>query len=174
MEAYVIVAAIVAGLLLNAWNQQREHLTMDVQRAATNVPALSPSVRTPPSFDNVIKLYRDNYLSYKMTGRNEHKNAYLMAQAQIEKYINDAQAKVNSDAQVAKKFVQDYANSSTQLQSYKDQASTMLRTGPELGDQYMLEKKIRDPIPVDMKPLYIKLGVAGLIAAVGVVALLLK
>lgn len=207
MEALVIVAAIVAGLLLNAWNQRREHLVAGVPAPwkismdrAEYLPGESPEIMigadgkpissfgditrimtaqqraaaAPQGFDATIKVYRDNYLNFKTTGKQEYRIAYIMAQAQIEQYINEAEAKINKDGEEIKKFVQQYSDSGTKLQQYSSQANEVLRTGPEIGDQYTLEKKLREPVSVNMKPIYVKLVVAGLIALVGAVALLLK
>lgn len=162
-EVYLIGAVIILGLLL--WPRaRREHLTTTTTTTTT----------TGPEFDKVVKDYRDNYINFMTTGKPEYKTAYLSAQAQIEKYIKDAEAKIKSDADYMDKFIQQYAGSSTKLQGYKNQAEMVLNTGPGIGDQYRMEKKLREKMEVDLTPLYVKLGIAGLIAAVGIVALFLK
>lgn len=170
MEGYLVIFLIVAGLVLGAY-MRKERLTMDASRTAAT-RTFTPVAGS--SFDKSIKAYRDNYLNYKLTGKQEYKTAYLSAQAVVEQYIADSEKKLKTDAEYVDKVVKDYANANPRLQAYKKDAQNVRAEGPVVEGQYMVEKKLREPQQVDMKSFYIKLGVAGLIMGVGLVAGFLK
>lgn len=174
MEGYLLVFLIAAALLVGAGGLT-EHLSLQGGQAAPDVPPpVLRTTSTSPEFDAAVKAYRDNYVAYKATGRQAYKTAYTAAQAQIEKYIRDSEAKIDKDARYVKKFVTDYANANDKLTSYKNQAAAVRTEGPVIEGQYIVEKKLKEQPKVDLTPLYIKLGVAVLILGVGLVAVFLR
>lgn len=188
MEGYLIGFLIIVGLLLGAY-RKKENMTTCFETntdgtttpttATTKPVTTSTAVATVSAvplsgFDRAVKAYRDNYVSFKVTGKPEYKTAYTAAQGEIEKYIAESETKIKGDADYVSKFVRQYADSSQTLQGYKSKAQTIRTAGPRTQDEYTAEKKRHETPEKDMQPVYIKLVVAGLIAGVGVVALLLR
>ena len=184
MEAYLLIFLII-GVLFLGTRSYKEHFTRSMLSAIAAArspippaPALiapTSTVQTiPDGMRRAIQAYRDNYVAYNVTGKEAHKTAYLSAQAQIERFIRDAETKIKNDAAYVDRFVKEHADANPELARYKGMAEDVRRQGPEIEGQYMVEKKLREPIEVDMKPFYIKLAVALLIGGVGAVALFLR
>jgi hypothetical protein len=184
MEAYLLIFLIIGVLFLGARNY-KEHLTQltaraaeagrpPIPRVATSVASTTVTQTIPDGMRRAIQAYRDNYVAYNVTGKEAHKTAYLSAQAQIERFIRDADTKIQRDAAYVDRFVKEYADANPELLRYKRMAEDVQRQGPEIEGQYMVEKKLNEPVEVDMKPFYIKLAVALLIGGVGAVALFLR
>ncbi len=186
MEGYLVIFLIIVGLVL-ATSTYKEHLTQQTLRVIeermrpptqrlTTSGVVSTTSR-PPAPDGLaraIRAYRENYVAYNVTGKEEHKTAYLAAQAQIEGFIQQAETKIDKDAKYVDGFVKQYASANRDLTRYKNMAEDIKRRGPEIEGQYMVEKKLNEPEEINMRPLYIRLAVAVLIAGVGVVALFLR
>jgi hypothetical protein len=186
MEGYLVIFLIIVGLVLGT-STYKEHLTQQTRRIIeermrpptqrVNTPGIVSTTIIPTAPDGLrkaIQIYRDNYVAYSVTGKEEHKAAYQAAQARIERFIQDAETKIDKDAKYVDRFVKQYADANRDLTRYKNIAEDIKRQGPEVEGQYMVEKKLNEPEELDMRPLYVKLGVAVLIAGVGVVALFLR
>jgi CHASE3 domain sensor protein len=118
-------------------------------------------------FQAALELYRTNYLEYKLTGQVAYKEAYERAQAVIQEYLQNLQAKVNNDASYVDTFVKDYANANQTLMELRDKSQQIQKSGPLLEQQYVVQKRLGETTTrVDYSAYYVKAGI--IVAGLGI------
>lgn len=120
------------------------------------------------SFDDLLELYRTNFVNYKVTGIPAYKSVYERAQDSIERHLQVLTAKLQADSQYINETVDKYQQTNPELTKLSKEMKTIQKTGPELQDQYETQKRIKgEP---DTTYLYIKGGVVIGLIGIGVLA----
>lgn len=121
----------------------------------------------PPQLNNVLDIYRTNYLEYRTTGQAGYKTAYEAAETYINNYMKTLQDKLSEDANYIKDFLDKYGTTNTDLANLQARMKIIRQEGPKMEDAYLTVKKGDVEEPVDYTEYYIRGAV--LAAIVGVV-----
>lgn len=114
------------------------------------------------SFNTLIRSLRDNYIQYKITGSNAHKQSYESAEQGIEKILTTLDSSVRSeDAKISEFYKKDVHSIHDQTQTLH---STLLKENDDLTAAKM--RQSQGSITPNLLPQYIAVGVLGAITLV--------
>lgn len=133
------------------------------------MPAVSASQTMPPELQQVLNLYKTNYIEYRATGRAPFKTAYQTAEKYIIDYLNKLRSKVEDDAKYVSSFLDNYGTAHSELDQLQGKMKTIRSEAPKMEDAYLTIKR-EEELPVDYTQYYVKgailAGVIGVIIAV--------
>lgn len=114
------------------------------------------------SFNTLIRSLRDNYIQYKITGSNAHKQSYESAENGVEQILSNLQSSVSAEEASISSF---YKNDvQEKIYSLRDETQTLHSTLVKQNDD-LTAAKIRQtsssPIISNLVPQYIAIGVLG-------------
>ena len=110
------------------------------------------------SFNTLIRSLRDNYLQYKITGSESHKQSYESAEQGIQQILSNLESTVKAeDASISNFYKED-------VHSIRDQTQTLHSTLLKERDQLeaaKLRQIASGPVMPNLLPQYIAVGVLG-------------
>jgi hypothetical protein len=120
------------------------------------------------SFEDLLELYRTNFVNYKVTGIPAYKSVYERAQDSIERHLQVLSAKLQADSQYINETVDKYQKTNPELAKLSKEMKSIQQEGPKLQDKYETEKRLQ--AAPDTTYLYIKGGVVLGLIGIGVIA----
>lgn len=119
------------------------------------------------TFEELLDLYRTNFVNYKVTGIPAYKSVYETAQSSIETHLKTLSAKLEADTQYINQTVSNYQQTNPELAKLSSEMKTIQAEGPKIQDKYLTQKKLQ-PEP-DNTYLYVKGGIALGLLGIGVI-----
>ena len=118
-------------------------------------------------FNTLVSSYRDNYIEYKLSGKDSNKKAYTSAKEGIDNIIANLQAAVNNNqSQISGYYNEDTKKRLNQLHEESKNSKLQLtstKDGLETA-KMRYDTTPTDLITVDMTKYYIAVGVLTVVA----------
>lgn len=112
------------------------------------------------SFNTLIRSLRDNYIEYKITGSNTHKQSYESAEQGIEKILSDLESSVHGEESKIADFFKD--NPYEKIDSLQTLHSTLQKENDNLTAATLRQSQTaQGPVVPNLLPQYIAVGVLG-------------
>jgi hypothetical protein len=119
------------------------------------------------TFEELLDLYRTNFVNYKVTGIPAYKSVYETAQSSIETHLRTLSARLEADSNYINQTVSNYEKTNPELVKLSTEMKTIQTEGPKLQDKYLTQKRLQ-PEP-DTTHLYVKGGIALGLLGIGVI-----
>ena len=119
------------------------------------------------TFEELLDLYRTNFVNYKVTGIPAYKSVYETAQSSIETHLRTLSARLEADSNYINQTVTNYEKTNPELVKLSTEMKTIQTEGPKLQDKYLTQKQLQ-PEP-DTTYLYVKGGIALGLLGIGVI-----
>jgi hypothetical protein len=127
-------------------------------------------------FSNLLRIYKDNYSAYRVSGNVAHKTAYESALASINTQLNTSQKILSDDGAYIQNFLEKYADENPRIDKLHKQSQAIQKIGPALQNEFEVSKRINaapQVQPINESYLYVKGAiVVGLLIIVGIVGAL--
>ena len=121
---------------------------------------------------NLLRVYKDNYAAYRVSGDATYKTRYESAKAQLDKKISDAEKTLDTDSAYIQDFLDRYADENPRIDSLHKQSKEIRKIAPAVQNEYEVSKRLNAaPQVQDVSStiLYIKAGVlVALVIGVGI------
>jgi hypothetical protein len=179
----LVITLFLLGVLLWIAGKTREHLQGSprppatapvIGSASTSTQDAAPpsTVTVTPEFQQLLDVFRTQYLEYKMNGTPASRAAYEAAQASIEQQLTSLQTQVDTTATDIQTFVDDYVDANPELISLQSQLKTIQRESPGLENRLETEKRASDEVSAIDVSLYYSRGfiVLSALAILGAIA----
>jgi len=120
------------------------------------------SVMSWTDFQKTLDIYKKNYIRYSVSGNDANKQAYESAQQALDETLTNLRAQVDTNQDMMTSFKDDYTS---ELDRLHQESQLIQKKGPEIQDEYIRIKKIKDTEHKDsLTPYMVKaVLIAGLI-----------
>jgi hypothetical protein len=127
-------------------------------------------------FSNLLRIYKDNYSAYRVSGNVAHKTAYESALSMINKKLESSQRRLADDGAYIKNFLDRYSDVNPRIDKLQKQSKSIQKIGPALQNEFEVSKRLNaapQVQPINESYLYVKGAiVVGLLVIVGIVGAL--
>jgi hypothetical protein len=127
-------------------------------------------------FSNLLRIYKDNYSAYRVSGNVAHKTAYESALASINRQLAMSQKTLSDDGAYIQNFLDRYSDANPRIETLHQQSQAIQKIGPALQNELEVSKRINASPhvqPVNESYLYVKGAIViGLLVIVGIVGAL--
>ena len=113
-------------------------------------------------FQKTLDIYKKNYIRYSVSGNDANKQAYQSAQQALDETLTNLRARVDTNQDMMSSFKDEYTS---ELDRLHQESQLIQKKGPEIQDEYIRIKKIKENEHKDsLMPYMVKaLVIAGLI-----------
>ena len=120
------------------------------------------SVMSWTDFQKTLDIYKKNYIRYSVSGNDANKQAYESAQQALDETLTNLRARVDTNQDMMSSFKDEYTS---ELDRLHQESQLIQKKGPEIQDEYIRIKKIKENEHKDsLMPYMVKaLVIAGLI-----------
>jgi len=120
------------------------------------------SVMSWTDFQKTLDIYKKNYIRYSVSGNDANKQAYQSAQQALDETLTNLRARVDTNQDMMSSFKDEYTS---ELDRLHQESQLIQKKGPEIQDEYIRIKKIKENEHKDsLMPYMVKaLVIAGLI-----------
>jgi hypothetical protein len=127
-------------------------------------------------FSNLLRIYKDNYSAYRISGNAAHKTAYETALSAINKRLESSQKTLSDDGAYIQNFLDTYSDENPRIDKLHKQSQAIQKIGPALQNELEVSKRLNaapQVQPINESYLYVKGAiVVGLLIIVGIVGAL--
>lgn len=127
-------------------------------------------------FSNLLRIYKDNYSAYRVSGNVAHKTAYESALAAINKRLEMSQKTLSDDGAYIQNFLDTYSDANPRIDTLHKQSQAIQKIAPALQNELEVSKRLNaapQVQPINETSLYVKGAiVVGLLIIVGIVGVL--
>lgn len=138
-------------------------------------PPPPPPIFVPPTassdFNSVLARYQAALLDSKTTGSLSSQTQAAALKAWLDAKLAETQTQTTTRASGIQSFLQEYANSTSEIEGVRKKFQEVRARGPVLQDVYETDTRVRaaEGPTYDVTPLYYKVAIAGGLTALGVV-----
>ena len=120
------------------------------------------SVMSWTDFQKTLDIYKKNYIRYAVSGNDANRQAYQSAQQALDETLTNLRAQVDTNQDMMSSFKDEYTS---ELDRLHQESQLIQKKGPEIQDEYLRIKKIKDTEHKDsLAPYMVKaVLIAGLI-----------
>ena len=120
------------------------------------------SVMSWTDFQKTLDIYKKNYIRYAVSGNDANRQAYQSAQQALDETLTNLRAQVDTNQDMMSSFKDEYTS---ELDRLHQESQLIQKKGPEIQDEYIRIKKIKENEHKDsLMPYMVKaLVIAGLI-----------
>jgi chaperonin cofactor prefoldin len=123
-------------------------------------------------FSNLLRIYKDNYSAYRVSGNVAHKTAYESALTMINKKLESSQKRLADDGAYIQTFLDRYSDINPRIDTLQKQSQAIQKIGPALQNELEVSKRLNaapQVQPINDSYLYVKGAVViGLLIIVGI------
>ena len=114
-------------------------------------------------FQKTLDIYKKNYIRYSVSGNDANKQAYQSAQQALDETLTNLRARVDTNQDMMSSFKDEYTS---ELDRLHQESQMIQKKGPQIQDEYIRIKKIKENEHKDsLMPYMVKaVLIAGLIA----------
>jgi hypothetical protein len=127
-------------------------------------------------FSNLLRIYKDNYSAYRVSGNVAHKTAYERALAAINAQLDTSQKVLSEDESYIQNFLNKYSEENPKIENLHKQSQAIQKIGPALQNEFEVSKRLNaapQVQPINDTYLYVKGAIViGLLVIVGIVGAL--
>jgi len=99
------------------------------------------SVMSWTDFQKTLDIYKKNYIRYSVSGNDANKQAYESAQQALDETLTNLRAQVDTNQDMMTSFKDDYTS---ELDRLHQESQLIQKKGPEIQDEYIRIKKIKE------------------------------
>ena len=92
-------------------------------------------------FQKTLDIYKKNYIRYSVSGNDANKQAYESAQQALDETLTNLRAQVDTNQDMMTSFKDDYTS---ELDRLHQESQLIQKKGPEIQDEYIRIKKIKE------------------------------
>ena len=133
-------------------------------------------MNVPDDFAQLLKLYKDNYASYRVTGNLSQKAISDSALDAVKRTIQNGEKALNEQTNMINEFTDNYTKDNPAMANLHARSKSIKKVGPALENEYTVSKQRNEAPqaqPVTDSRIYIKGAVVvGLLIIVGIVGAL--
>jgi chromosome segregation ATPase len=127
-------------------------------------------------FSNLLRIYKDNYSAYRVSGNIANKNAYESALSMINKKLESSQRRLADDGAYIQTFLDRYSDVNPRIDELQKKSQNIQKIGPALQNEFEVSKRLNaapQVQPINESYLYVKGAIViGLLVIVGIVGAL--
>jgi len=99
------------------------------------------SVMSWTDFQKTLDIYKKNYIRYSVSGNDANKQAYESAQQALDETLTNLRARVDTNQDMMSSFKDEYTS---ELDRLHQESQLIQKKGPEIQDEYIRIKKIKE------------------------------
>ena len=99
------------------------------------------SVMSWTDFQKTLDIYKKNYIRYAVSGNDANRQAYQSAQQALDETLTNLRAQVDTNQDMMTSFKDDYTS---ELDRLHQESQLIQKKGPEIQDEYIRIKKIKE------------------------------
>jgi len=99
------------------------------------------SVMSWTDFQKTLDIYKKNYIRYSVSGNDANKQAYQSAQQALDETLTNLRARVDTNQDMMSSFKDEYTS---ELDRLHQESQLIQKKGPEIQDEYIRIKKIKE------------------------------
>jgi len=92
-------------------------------------------------FQKTLDIYKKNYIRYSVSGNDANKQAYESAQQALDETLTNLRARVDTNQDMMSSFKDEYTS---ELDRLHQESQLIQKKGPEIQDEYIRIKKIKE------------------------------
>jgi len=92
-------------------------------------------------FQKTLDIYKKNYIRYSVSGNDANKQAYQSAQQALDETLTNLRARVDTNQDMMSSFKDEYTS---ELDRLHQESQLIQKKGPEIQDEYIRIKKIKE------------------------------
>jgi chromosome segregation ATPase len=127
-------------------------------------------------FSNLLRIYKDNYSAYRVSGNIANKTAYESALSMINKKLESSQRRLADDGAYIQTFLDRYSDVNPRIDELQKKSQNIQKIGPALQNEFEVSKRLNaapQVQPINESYLYVKGAIViGLLVIVGIVGAL--
>jgi len=99
------------------------------------------SVMSWTDFQKTLDIYKKNYIRYSVSGNDANRQAYQSAQQALDETLTNLRAQVDTNQDMMSSFKDEYTS---ELDRLHQESQLIQKKGPEIQDEYIRIKKIKE------------------------------
>ena len=92
-------------------------------------------------FQKTLDIYKKNYIRYAVSGNDANRQAYQSAQQALDETLTNLRAQVDTNQDMMSSFKDEYTS---ELDRLHQESQLIQKKGPEIQDEYIRIKKIKE------------------------------